>query len=83
MINYLLHLSTFTKHLTLLCMTFVVYTCGNGRGKVLNVIKSIYTNLKSRVKFDNRVSSDFTCCLGVKQGECLSPILFSMYLYDI
>ena len=23
------------------------------------------------------------CCLGVRQGECLSPILFSMYLNDI
>ena len=53
------------------------------RGKMSNVIKSIYSKLKSRVKFDNRVSSDFTCCLGVRQGECLSPILFSMYLNDI
>ena len=44
---------------------------------------SIYANLKSRVKFDNRVSSDFICCLGVRQGECLSPILFSMYLNDV
>ena len=53
------------------------------RGKMLNIIKSIYSNLKPRVKFDNRVSSDFTCCLGARQGECLSPILFSMYLNDI
>ena len=44
--------------------------------KMLNVIKS-------REKFNNRVSSDFTCCSGVRQGECLSPILFSMYLNDI
>ena len=27
----------------------------------VRVIKSIHSNLKSRVKFDNRVSSDFTC----------------------
>ena len=53
------------------------------RGKMLNVIKSIYSNFKSRVKLDNRVCSDFTCCSGVRQGECLSPILFSMYLNDI
>ena len=33
--------------------------------------------------FDNRVSSDFTCCLGVRQGECLSDILFLTYLNDI
>ena len=37
------------------------------RRKMLNVIKSIYSNLKSRVKFDNHVSSDFTCCLWVRQ----------------
>ena len=50
---------------------------------MLNVIKLSYSNLKSRLKFDNRVRSDFICCLGVRQGECLSPILFSMYLNDI
>ena len=53
------------------------------RGKMLNVINSIHANLKSRVKFDNCVSSDFVCCLVVRQGECLSPILFSMYLNDV
>ncbi|MCG8047974.1 MAG: reverse transcriptase family protein, partial [Candidatus Thiodiazotropha endolucinida] len=53
------------------------------RGKMLTVIKSIYSNIKSRVKFENQVSRDFTCYLGVRQGECLSPILFSMYLNDI
>ena len=53
------------------------------RRKMLHVIKSIYSNLKSRVKFDIRVISDFTCCLGGRQGECLSPMLFAMYLNDI
>ena len=50
---------------------------------MLNVIKSIYSNLKSRVKFDNRVSRDFFCSLGVRQVVCLSPILFAMCLNDI
>lgn len=53
------------------------------RGKVFTVIQSIYSNIKSRVKFDNCLSNDFSCYLGVRQGECLSPILFSMYLNDI
>ena len=53
------------------------------REKRLNVVKSIYSNLKSRVKFDNRVSSDFTCCLGVRQEECISLMLFSVSLNDI
>ena len=50
---------------------------------MLNVINSIYSNLVSRIKFDNRVSSDFTTCLGARKGECLSPILLAMYLNDI
>ena len=76
MINYLLHLSTFKKHLTILSSTLCGLDCKDGRSwKMLNVIKPIYSNLKSKVKFDNRVSSDFICCLGIRQGEFLSPIL--------
>ena len=53
------------------------------RGKIINVIKSMYENIKSRVKYDNLLSNDFTCLLGVRQGECLSPFLFSMYVNDL
>jgi len=53
------------------------------RGKMLTVIKSMYSNIKSRVKFQNSLSNDFSCMLGVRQGECLSPFLFSMFLNDI
>lgn len=50
---------------------------------MLKVIQSIYSNVKSRVKYNNEISSDFECYLGVRQGESLSPFLFSMYLNDI
>ena len=53
------------------------------RGKALNIIKSMYENVKSRVKYQNRLSENFECYLGVRQGESLSPFLFSMYLNDI
>ena len=53
------------------------------RGKIINVIKSMYNNIKSRVKYENLLSNDFTCLLGVRQGECLSPFLFSMYVNDL
>ena len=39
------------------------------RGKILNIIKSIYANVKSRVKFCNKLGNQFTCSLGVRQGE--------------
>ena len=53
------------------------------RGKIINVIKSMYNNIKSRVKYENLLSNDFTCLLEVRQGECLSPFLFSMYVNDL
>ena len=49
----------------------------------MKVIKSMYENIKSRIKSNNELSDEFTCCLGVRQGECLSPFLFAMYVNDI
>ena len=53
------------------------------RGKMLYIIKSISSSVKSRVKHDNTLSEPFTCNIGVRQGECLSPFLFAMYLNDL
>lgn len=53
------------------------------RGKILNIIKSMYRSVKSRVKYCNKLGNEFYCKLGVRQGECLSPLLFSMFLNDI
>ena len=53
------------------------------RGKILNVIKSMYEHVISRVKINNVVSEGFESNLGVRQGECLSPFLFAMYLNDL
>ena len=40
-------------------------------------------NVKSRVKFNNEKGEDFVCFTGVRQGECLSPFLFSMFVNDL
>lgn len=53
------------------------------RGKMLDIIKSIYTSVKSRVKHENFLSEPFECNIGVRQGECLSPFLFAMYVNDL
>ena len=53
------------------------------RGRMLDIIKSIYTTVKSRVKNNNTLSESFSCNIGVRQGECLSPFLFAMYVNDL
>ena len=53
------------------------------RGNILNIIKSKYESIKSRVKFCDKLGTEFFCSLGVRQGECLSPVLFSLYVNDI
>jgi len=53
------------------------------RGKMLDIIKAMYITVRSKVKNNNQLSEDFECFLGVRQGESLSPFLFSMYLNDI
>ena len=50
---------------------------------MLDIIKSIYQNVKSQVKHNNNLSSSFTCNTGVRKGECLSPFMFPMCLNDL
>ena len=52
-------------------------------GKLLNVIRSMYDCIKSRVKVSNTLSNELSCMLEVRQGECLSPLLFSLYINDL
>ena len=52
-------------------------------GRVFHVIKGLYTNTKSCVRSNNQTSSLFNCDMGVRQGDNLSPLLFSIYLNDL
>ena len=44
-----------------------------------DIIVSMDRDIKSKVKLNNKLSDKFSCMTGVRQGECLSPILFAMY----
>ena len=44
-------------------------------GKLLNVIKSMYSKLQCRVKFDGHFSNFVTSNISLMQGESLSPLL--------
>ena len=43
---------------------------------------NIYKEAKSCVKLDNTLSDFFSCNIGVRQGENLSPLLFALFLND-
>jgi hypothetical protein len=51
-------------------------------GKVLRVVQSIYANAKSCVRVGRNLSDLFISNVGVRQGENLSPLLFSLFIND-
>ena len=53
------------------------------QGKVLDVITNMYIKAKSCVSINGAESGYFPCHTGVRQGENLSPLLFSIYLSDL
>ena len=52
-------------------------------GKCLQLIKNMYANIKSRIMNTEGTSAYFACLNGVRQGENLSPFLFSIFLNDL
>ena len=52
-------------------------------GKLLNLMKTMYSKLKSCVKSDGIFSEFFDCKVGLMQGESLSPFLYAMYVNDV
>jgi len=52
-------------------------------GKVLSVIMNLYKNIKSCVLVNKIKSNCFMSKVGVRQGENLSPLLFSIFVNDL
>ena len=48
--------------------------------KMLNMIIALYNNVTSCVKLKNSITDEFPSEVGLRQGDCLSPILFSLYI---
>ena len=54
------------------------------QGKIVNVIRGLYKNVKSVVRLNGKTSSNgFLCTIGLLQGEPLSPVLFSFLVNDM
>ena len=72
------------KYLNRDCLWFKLLDYGL-RGNTFNVIRStcMYGEVKTRVRYGGETSNTFNRCLGVRQGESLSTLLFSMYVNDM
>ena len=52
-------------------------------GQMYWAISSLYNNPRSRIILNDFETNYFDCPVGVKQGDCLSPTLFSIFINDI
>ena len=59
-----------------------LFKCGIS-SKMIAILKSIYSVVKSCVRYCGDLSDFFDVSLGVKQDEPLSPLLFSLFINDV
>ena len=52
-------------------------------GKMYQAIANLYSNPRSRVVLNYHETEYFECPIGVKQGDCLSPTLFAIFINDL
>ena len=52
-------------------------------GQMYNAISSLYNNPRSRIILNEHQTNYFDCPVGVKQGDCLSPTLFAIFINDL
>jgi hypothetical protein len=52
-------------------------------GKMYWAIKSLYNGNQACIKINNYLTDWFDCTFGVRQGDTLSPTLFSLYINDL
>ena len=55
----------------------------NITGNFFRIVYQMYQGLKSLILVNNKQSALFPCSIGIRQGENLSPVLFSLYLNDL
>ena len=53
------------------------------KGKLFRCIKSMYNNVKARVRCGAKLTEYVNCTAGVKQGDVCSPILFCLFINEL
>ena len=53
------------------------------KGKLHGRLKSMYNDVKARVRSGAKLSDVINCTRGVKQGDACSPVLFSLFINEL
>ena len=78
LIDYKKAIDSADRHLLLFKLSNIGIT-----GNMYKAISSLYSNPKSRVILNDYETDYFDCPIGVKQGDCLSPTLFAIFINDL
>ena len=52
-------------------------------GTFLDIFKSMYGQLKSRIKINGGLSRQFECTVGTRQGCVSLPVIISLFINDL
>ena len=55
----------------------------NIHGRLFNTLSTIYSSSSAQIRINGLLTDSFEVKSGVKQGDIISPVLFSMYLNDL
>lgn len=52
-------------------------------GKIIRIIAALYRKAKVSISVGNHKTEPSSVLNGVLQGDCLSPLLFFVFIYDL
>jgi len=76
-------LLTFEKRSILSIETYFGVNLPVSSSKMIAAVKSLYSNIASRVRLNGHYTDWFAVKTGLRQGYALSTILFNLYINDL
>ena len=64
-------------------LLYKLSTIFNIHGRLFSTLSTIYESSSSQIRINGLLTDHFDVTSGVKQGDIISPILFSMFLNDL
>ena len=53
------------------------------KGRLYKCVRSLYENVKARIRYGAKFTDYINCTRGVKQGDVCNPVLFSLFINEL